>query len=231
MSAGISLALVLVAAFLASPAAAARLPDPRIPSWEVSNFEEANSSVWALYRLAVCVRDERGSASEAYLRTSPGSPEERAALPLIPPPGKDKCLTRTDRLVIRNHNLLRGAIAEAFYNGSAARPRYPAALPEAVEAAMPQSDAMAPAQRVGRVVGACSARRSPMLAHTALQFNPGGIGELRALKALGPTFLSCLPAGTSLRVSRLSIRASLAEALYHAWRTYPALFSARPADA
>lgn len=231
MSIGVCLFAVLVATFLASPAGAARLPDPRIPSWEVSNFEEANSSVWALYRLAVCVRDKRAPASEAFLRTSPGSPEETAALPLVPQPGQDECLTRTNRLSIRNRNLMRGAVAEAFYNGAGARPRSPAALPEAVEAAMPQGNAISPEQRVGRVVGACSVRRSPMLAHTAMQFNPGGIGEFRALKALGPTFLSCLPAGTSLRVSRLSIRASLAEALYHAWRTYPALFVARPPHA
>lgn len=205
-----------------SPAGAGAKPlDPRIPTWEQSHLEEGNTAVRALYILAVCARNHRLEAVEALLRAQPGSAEEEQAIKALLPPGLDPCLQRTSELHIRNRTLLRGAVAEAVYNGLGTRPRAAAPLPAAAD------DSVAPADRMafGRQVARCAVRRAPLLAHGVVRFNAGSMGELRALHALTPVLAACLPAGADLRVSRLSIRALVAEELYQDSRAFPGLFA------
>jgi hypothetical protein len=137
---------------------------------------------------------------------------------------QDPCLLRTTRLQIKNRNVLRGAIAEALYNIERVQPRA-SAWPDALEQLMPASSDPLSTEAVGRTVAACAARRAPAKTHAVLQFNPGSPGEFRALRALDHTFLACLPQGRNLRVARLSIRAALAEAMYHVWKARPDLFA------
>jgi hypothetical protein len=201
------------------------LGDARIPTWEQSHFKEGDVATRALYLLAVCVRHHRLEQVEKMLGTRPDSAEESAAVPLIRPPAVDQCLMRASRLLIRNRDLLRGAFAEAIYNGRKVRPRTPETLPFDVPSLMPLRSEDPQRRNAGRLVAACAVQRAPAAAHEVLQFNPGAIGELRALKALDPAFLSCLRPGESLRISRLAIRAELAEALYQAWKARPDRFS------
>ena len=65
-------------------------------------------------------------------------------------------------------------------------------------------------------VAHCAVRRDPRSAHEVVQFNPGAIGERRALLTLGPVLAACLPAGERLQVSRLRFRALIAQELYQA---------------
>lgn len=224
------LALFAMVSLVTGMAAAAPKHDPRIPSWEQSHLEEGDVSMRSLYILAVCIRSRRPAHAEAFLATRPGSAEEAKSIPLVLPPGEKSCPIRTTELRIRNLGLLRGAVAEAFYNVSRARPLTATPLPESVEAAMPPNNGIAsPQRRIGNEVAACAVRRNPRLPHDVVQFNPGSVGEYRALRALDATFLSCLPAGESLRVSRLGIRAAIAETLYYAWRAEPSLFRSKAA--
>lgn len=199
---------------------------PPIPNWEQSHLKEGDVATRALYVLAVCVRNRRLPAAQAMLSTNPGTAEERAALRLVLPPGEDECLYRTNSLTIRNTSLLRGALAEAIYNGAAAQPRTSAPLLSVANGGMPNTAASAGAS-IPRLVASCAVQRQLEASHRVVQFNPGAIGEYRALKALEPTFLSCLPLGTSLDASRLAIRAQIAEALYRAWRHAPQSFFTR----
>ena len=215
------------ASLLATATRAAPVDDPRIPSWEQSHFKAGDASTRALYILAVCIRNHRLEQAEAMLRARPGTPEERAAVPLVRP--QDECLMRTTELKIRNLDLLRGALAEAIYNGRRVQPLSTGPLPLNVQALMPRNEKVPRERSIGRLTGACAVERAPAHAHAVVQSNPGDIGEFRALKALESTFASCLPTGTSLRVSRLGIRASIAEALYHAWRARTDLFKGRAA--
>lgn len=214
-------ALLGAAVLCASPAGAALKPiDPRVPTWQQSHLQEGDSAVMALYILAVCARNHRKDSVEALLRSKPNSAEETEAIEALLPKGPDSCLMRTSKLRIHNRTVLRGAVAEAVYNGISMKPLTGDPLPAAADEAVAAGDRIG----AGRLVARCAVRRAPLLAHAVVRFNPGSSGELGALRNLTPVLADCLPAGAILGVSRLSIRALLAEELYQAARAYPGSF-------
>jgi hypothetical protein len=207
------LAVAVAILGLAGAADAAKKQPPLVPDWKQSHFEEANPAVRSVYILAVCTRIHRREAAEALLATVPGSAEEASRLAAAVPSGPTECPIRSTKLTIHSKILMRGAIAEAIYNGEGAKPRSAAALPLA-ETFQPTDRGSAPA--VARWVARCAVRRTPRLAHAVVKYNPGAVGERHALLALKPTFTACLPPGERLRVSRLEFRALIAEELHRA---------------
>lgn len=179
-------------------------------------------TVRSLYRLAICLRLQKGQAAEALLASAPGSAQEKALFRAAIPSGQTECPIRNTRLVIRSAILLRGAIAEAFYNGGSFKPRGESALPLA-EAFQPSNEGSEFA--VARWVARCAVRRQPRLAHEVLKWNIGAMGEGRALRALKPTFIGCLPPGERLLIARLNMRALIAEELYRASVTFKESFA------
>ena len=205
----------------AAPAQAAEKRPRLVPDWKQSHLEEGNQVVQSIYRLAACARIQRRDAAEAVFDTLTGSAEERSRILAAVPPGYDGCPIRVRKLAIRNFVLMRGALAEALYNGDRIRPRATALpLAEAGEG-VPAGSPLA----VARWVARCTVSRNPTLAHEVVKFNPGGIGERRALRALKPIFTGCLPSGARLDVSRLNMRALLAEELYRASVTFKESFA------
>jgi hypothetical protein len=215
------LSFALAAACAAAAAPAAEKALLLVPSWKQSHLEEGNQAVQAIYKLAACARFQRREAAEAVLATIPGSAEERSRMAVAVPPGFKGCPIKVRRLEIRNFVLMRGAIAEALYNGDRVRPRG-AALP--VAEGRPPSGNGSPLV-VARWVARCAVSRNPGLAHEVVKYNFASIGEGRALRALAPAFSACLPAGERLLVSRLNIRALIAEELYRASVTFKESFA------
>ncbi|HEX6376052.1 MAG TPA: hypothetical protein VFZ91_10070 [Allosphingosinicella sp.] len=215
------LVLPLAAMAAAAPAAAEKQP-PLIPDWKQSHFEEGNVAVRSLYRLAVCAKIQKRETAEALLATAPGSAREAELVQAVMPSGLTKCPIRTNRLTISGRMLVRGAIAEALYNGDDIKPRTASALPlaEVFQPSRYGSELV-----VAKWVARCAVRREPRIAHEVVKWNPGGIGEGRALRSLKPTFTTCLPAGERLQVSRLQIRALIAEELYRASLTFKESFT------
>jgi hypothetical protein len=204
-------------------AAAAESQPPLIPDWKQSHLlEGGDAGVRAVYRLAVCTRRERRQAAEALLATAPGSPQETAALAAAMPSGKTGCPIKAARLTIHSRILARGALAEALYNGDGARPRAASALPlgETFQPSRYGSEFV-----VARWVARCAVRREPRLAHEVVKWNPGAVGEARALGLLKPVFIACLPPGERLQISRINIRALIAEELYRASVTFKESFA------
>ena len=202
-------------AMLFGPGVAAAAADgqPRlIPTWKQSHFEEGDPTVRSIYILAVCTRNHRREAAVALLDSRPGSLEEGSLVRAALPSGKTECPIPAEKLKLNNWVLVRGAIAEAIYNGDRRRPR---------TETLPLAETFTGSDRVStsavaRWVARCAVRRKPLLAHSVVRFNPGAIGEERALRALKATFTGCLPAGRRLEVSRLGIRALIAQELYRA---------------
>jgi hypothetical protein len=197
-------------------------PSPRIPDWKQSQLEEGNPAVRSSYILAVCTRNHRRQAAEALLETPPGSAEEATLIQQAVPSGWTECPIRSTKVTIKSEIFMRGVIAEAIYNGDGIKPRSNAALPFA--------DTFPPSGRgnhlmVARWVARCAVRRDPQGAHAVLQFNPGAIGERRALLSLEPTFTACLPVEERLDISRLKFRAMIAEELYHASLSFKESFA------
>lgn len=207
--------VLALAAACASPAATAAEKSLRlVPSWKQSHLETGNPTVRSVYRMAVCTRHHRREAAIALLATVPGSREESARMQEAIPSGQTECPIKVTRLRISDRSvLMRGALAEALYNGDRTKPRASSALP-LIET--PRHPVGGSAAAVGRSVARCAVRRRPLEAHAVLKYIPGAAGEERALRALKPTFLACLPPGERLGVSRLVIRALIAEELYHA---------------
>ncbi len=210
------------AGFGAAAAPAAEKPAPLIPSWKLSHLEQGNPGVQAVYRVAACTRIKQREAAEALLATSPGSPEESARLSVAIPASPTDCKIRPTKLTINSRVFARGAVAEALYNGDRTRPRTTSPLPLG-EAYRPSSSGSELV--VARWVARCAVRREPRLAHQVLKWNYGSIGEGRALGLLRPAFLACLPTGKRLQISRLNIRALIAEELYRASVTFKESFA------
>lgn len=214
-------ALALAGCFL-SGSASAEKPPPLVPDWEQSHFEEGNPAVRSVYIIAVCARNHRRQAAEALLAATPDSPEEAALIREAVPSGMTECPIRSERVIIRSEIFMRGAIAEAIYNGDGTRPRSHAALPF--------TDRFAESSKgnrlmVARWVARCAVRRNPQGAHSVLRFNPGAVGERRALLSLNPSLTACLPSGERLEISRLKFRAMIAEELYHAAHLFKESFT------
>jgi hypothetical protein len=212
-----------MAALCLTPAGAAAAPKPAslIPDWKESHFAEADPGVWAAFRLAVCARNHRRAAVEALLATPPESAEEARLLPAAVPPDEADCPMRKKRNVRFTATFMRGALAEALYNGDKDKPK---AL------SLPLADSFDSAGKdepsnVARWVARCAVRRDPRRAHEVVQFNPGAIGERRALLSLGPVLAACLPAGERLQVTRLRFRALIAQELYQASLSFKESFT------
>lgn len=202
-----------VLGFAAVPSAAADKQPPLIPSWKQSHLEVGDPTVRSVYLMAICTRNHRREAAIDLLATAPGSSEEASQMRNAIPSGQTECPIRVTRLRINGGSMLmRGALAEALYNGDRTKPRAASPLPLAQTPGSPVRGSAA----VGRWVAQCAVRRRPVEAHAVLKDIPGSIGEERALRGLKPTFLSCLPPGERLSVSRILIRALIAEELYHA---------------
>jgi hypothetical protein len=214
-------ALALAGCFPSSAASAEKTP-PLIPDWQQSHFEEANPAVRSVYIFAVCTRNHRRQAAEALLATRPDSPEEATLIRDAVPSGKTECPIRSETLIIKSEIFMRGAIAEAIYRGDGTRPRTHAALPFTDRFA--ESD-QGNRLKVARWVARCAVRRNPQGAHSVLKFNPGAVGERKALLSLKAAFTACLPPGERLEISRLKFRAMIAEELYHAAHLFKESFT------
>ncbi|HEX8512152.1 MAG TPA: hypothetical protein VF688_03505 [Allosphingosinicella sp.] len=224
---GARMALRLICALAAGACAAAAAPAaekaaPLIPSWKQSHLKQGDQAVQAVYRLAACTRIKRRDAAEALLATNPGSPEEAAGLRLAMPSDQTDCRMGVRSLKIHSTVFARGAVAEALYNGDGRKPRTASALP-LTETYRPSGDGSELV--VARWVARCAVRREPRLAHGVVKRGYGSIGEERSLGYLRPAFLACLPKGERLQVSRLNIRALIAEELYRASVTFKESFA------
>lgn len=215
---------LLVLAALATGASASALAAeqaPAVPDWKQSQFEEGNPAVRSVYILAVCARNHRRAIVEAMLATEPDSAEESRLIREAVPSGLTECPIRAEKVRIFSEMFMRGALAEAIYNGDKMKPR---------TASLPFTETFADADRgnhlkVARWTARCAVRRNPKGAHQVVSFNPGAVGERRALLDLRPTFLSCLPAGERLEITRLKFRAMIAEELYRASNSFKESFS------
>lgn len=61
----------------------------------------------------------------------------------------------------------------------------------------------------------CTAEQNPAGIRSLLATKPESADELAAVKSLGATLGPCLPQGATLKANRQSLRAALAEALFH----------------
>lgn len=220
-SAETALRLGCAAAAAAFATAGMAAEKPRlIPDWKQSHLEEGDQTVQSIYRLAACARVLRRDTAEAVLETVPGSREEHGLLKAAVPPGWGGCPIKYRKLRIRSVVLMRGALAEALYNGGNSKPRA-AALPLAEAGPIAGATSLA----IARWVARCAVSRNPGLAHEVVKWNPGGIGEGRALRMLKSTFIDCLPEDQRLQVSRVNMRALIADELYRASRTFKESFA------
>jgi len=69
--------------------------------------------------------------------------------------------------------------------------------------------------RVVDEMAVCVADQTPAGVRALLATKPEGPEELAAVQALSATLGPCLPTGATLKANRQSLRAALAEALYH----------------
>lgn len=219
----------------------------RIPVWEKSELRAGNLAARILYGAAVCFWDryrdkslvllesERGTAGEdqAYRSLISLSNEatrtDKDHLACFTLPASKKNVPKDDKIYLRSRALLRGAIAEAFYNRQRVRPRGVDAV--TLDDSFGRMAARVPAQRpterrelVGRWTAFCAAHAAPHIVHKVVTAAPASTPETKALQALGPTLLKCLPAGETLLVERLTMRTLLSEGLWRASRTHRSSF-------
>jgi hypothetical protein len=219
-----ALSFLLSTALLAGTAVAkGDKPAPLIPDWKQSHLQEADPAIASVYILAVCARNHQRAEAEAFLASRPGSTEEAALKATLMPSGETDCPIRSGTLHVRGSLFFRGAVAEALYNGDGIKPRADSPLPltETFDSRLAGN-----ATAVGSWVARCAVRRHPVQAHAVLKYNAGSPGEMRALTALRPVFIDCLPAGQPLTLSRIVMRMLIAEELYRASRAFREAFRA-----
>lgn len=219
----------------------------RLPEWAKSSLNQKSPAMRLLFYAALCFQERYRPQALALLASERGSAEEdriygdliRSSNRAISE-GKEHLVcfrnlaasqpnVGTGTVRFASKGLLRGAIAEAFYNRQGIRPRGPEAVPllddwTAIAARWSAATNSDKRELVARWTAICAAHSSPQLVHRILRDNPGDVGETRALRALEPTFLRCLPQDKSLEVERLTMRALLAEGLWRASQANRAKF-------
>lgn len=112
-------------------------------------------------------------------------------------------------------DVLRGMMAEAVLEQTG-KDELLQPLPAAAEAAY-QRDwfAITGRDRTVDEMAVCTAEQNPAAIRDLLATKPESPEELAAVKAAGATLGPCLPQGATLKANRQSLRAALAEALFH----------------
>lgn len=204
------LAIVLVAGAAPGPA------QERLPTWAQSHTREGNQTTRTLRAFGNCLIRLRAAAANALLASDPGSDAEVAAIAALVEGDDHPCLYQATRMTIRSRPLLRGIVAEFAYQAS--RPDRDALTPRpgppGYDPGGPQWPD-APDWNFGRWLAMCTVHREPARVHALIGFNHDSPGETRTLRALRPAMLACLGESRSVSLSRLVVRALLAEALYH----------------
>jgi len=216
------LALLLLLAPASAPAQDDA--DSRLPGWHQWHTSEGNQTTRILRAFGSCALRVRAAAAAAMLASSPGSAAEGAAIAALVEGENHPCLYQTTRMTLRSLPVLRGIVAEFAYNGGhpdrrrlEPRPLVPG------DGATAGEWPGAPDWNRGRRFAACTVHRDPRQVHALIGFNHDSPGETRSLRALRPTMLACLPGSGPLTLSRLAVRAMLAEALYHFARGEPSI--------
>ena len=167
-----------------------------------------------VWRAAACVAAREPVEAGEILATVPYSRQERQkALGLLR--SAQRCI-RSREAITTSPTMLRGAVAEALYEGQFAAPqpvRAPAVLvsPSRLDASAPETAAqLAPAFALAE----CSVAAQPETIRNVLTTEVGSEAELAALRGLNPVFAGCITQGTSLNADRGTLRALLADSLY-----------------
>ena len=174
--------------------------------------QDAGSAIVADFAQCV-VSGDRDSAS-ALLETVPGSRAEKA-MDMRIKRRFDRCLalSNTARL---SPVLTRGAIAAVLY-----RQLYGQRLPTGM---MPQgykvawvagSDAPTGGAYAPYAFAACVASANPEAAHSLTISALRSAEGQAAMTALSAGFPACLPKGSRMTINRMTVRALVAEAMYH----------------
>jgi len=110
-------------------------------------------------------------------------------------------------------DILRGMLAEAALRQMGRMP----ALGPIPDSASYQRSWFAATGRDATVdeMAVCTAEVNPAAVRDLLRTMPDSAEELEAAQSLSPTLGPCLPQGATLKANRQSLRAALAEALYH----------------
>lgn len=170
--------------------------------------------------LAQCVADNDSRGVARFLKTVPGSPEERqAARPLVELYGacndnsgatgtfawRERAELATAAAAARAERTRADVAAAAQQSGWAL------ALP-----AGPAAGVDYDASSVGlRMFGDCVVRAAPDAALDLLVSQPGGAREAAAIAALKPALGPCLAAGQQISIARENLRLVVGEPLYH----------------
>ena len=169
--------------------------------------------VTILQDFAQCVvHGDRGSAS-ALLASMPGSPTERMIEKRIRK-RFDHCLVLPDSVKLTGMPM-RGAVAGVLYQQAhGSRPL--SITPQGHRAAWLTGEASsAPAIAAPYAFAACVASADPVVAHALALSTSRSADEMAALKKLSTQYSACYPRGGTLRLTRITVRALVAEALYH----------------
>jgi hypothetical protein len=222
-------------AMLVAAAPAAAQDEPQIGSRlgkrdYIRSKLDPTASVQAAHRMAGCVYLKQAPRVNAALgATDPVEARRRLSALGV----KGTCLN----LAIRDQSaeaqqvsfptdVYRGMLAEAALRKDYAR-RTLAALPRERTYSRPWF-ATTSRPTVVDEMGACVADTDPAGVQALLGTTPETDNEKAAIKRLMPSVGPCLTAGATLNANRQSLRAALAEALYHRFRA-PASPTASPA--
>ena len=184
---------------------------------QTASVKSGSQSVVDSHLYAECIVHRRASLSASYLELTDPSVTGSARANL----GRQiECnntqisseFSNEQRLSIPT-DLYRGMIAEALIAARFVRAT-PAPVPLAKIYVSPWVGVSGRAPAVEEM-GICVAATDPEGIKVVLASSPESSEELAALRALAPAMGSCLAANVKLTANRQSIRATLAEALYH----------------
>lgn len=212
---------VVTTAAVAEPPTGSRLGDVRDKAISVANASGAS----AMHNMASCLYAKRGPLVRAMLDSKDGKEIDRISGQLSASVTCLAMIATTDgadsTTLSYPRDIYRGSLAEAVLgkmdaamSGLAALPPQPAVMLDwfALTGRDPVVDSMA----------VCVTESNPQGVAALLRSRDETDAEKAALRGLAPSLGPCLLTGATLKANRQSLRAALAEAMYHRVTAPPA---------
>jgi len=171
-----------------------------------------------LRHMGSCLYGKERVAARGLLRSVPGSTDEARRMAALHS-RLEECVNGDAEAVRSTNLILRGAVAEGIFLAMfPADPAAPAAdrpsLPPSWMDAYAKDPSIGPTLALHQLAG-CVVRAAPADASRLVRTTPGSAEESTSFQAITPRLGPCVNQGRSFSSNKTTLRALLAEALYH----------------
>lgn len=215
MSRPIGLMIALASAASAMPAAAQMTGTAITSKPPVTLRQTQDETQWVIYDAARCTAQRAPNMSLAFINAEPGA-QSKIWRKLVT--YYSECIGRASQIRL-DFDIISGALANGLFIERYASQPVPFTAETVSSTRLGELGATR--ESVLNAIGDCVVRRDWAGSNALLQTDNAKGAEGAAFRALAPALSACFPAGSQLKIDKLSLRAAIARAALRAFTVSP----------